>query len=132
MRDRHPRLHGRRHDADNGIASKPPTRDNAQRMGQLLHCYAEGRDGAWEAFCLDLDLAVQGETFEEVYHSLAKAIELYVDSVSDLPERDRTRLLNRPAPLSLRLRFVWMALKEFLFGRSGPEMQHQFTLPTPA
>ncbi len=101
-------------------------------MNRLLHCYAEGRNGAWEAFCLDLDLAVQGESFEEVYRSLAKAIDLYVESVGDLPEPDRKRLLHRPAPLSLRMRFIWMALREFLFGRSGPELQHQFTLPAPA
>ena len=31
-----------------------------------LRCYAEGRDGSWEAICLDLDIAVQGGSFEGV------------------------------------------------------------------
>jgi predicted RNase H-like HicB family nuclease len=49
-----------------------------------LHCYAEGRNGDWEAICLDLDIAVQGGSFEEVFGSLREAISLYLESVADL------------------------------------------------
>ena len=45
-----------------------------------LRCYAEGRDGDWEAICLDLDIAVQGSSFEEVFRSLQEAISLYLET----------------------------------------------------
>ncbi|WP_256445687.1 hypothetical protein [Skermanella sp. TT6] len=44
-------------------------------MRRAFACIAEGRDGEWEAFCLDLDLAVAGTSFEEVYRDLNKAID---------------------------------------------------------
>ena len=68
-------------------------------MRRLLHCYAEGRDGEWEAICLDLDVAVQGKSFADVYDSLNKAIALYLESVRDLPEAERESLLQRRVPL---------------------------------
>jgi predicted RNase H-like HicB family nuclease len=63
-----------------------------------LRCYAEGRDGDWEAICLDLDIAVQGRSFEEVFSSLQEAISLYLESVADLPADEQEALLHRPAP----------------------------------
>ena len=101
-------------------------------MERTLHCYAEGRDGKWEAICLDLDVAVQGESFEEVYHSLHKAVSLYLESVLTLPEDQRSHLLKRPAPLSVRWKFFTLAFRS-LFGdydRGG--QHHQFTLPCAA
>ena len=53
-------------------------------MARILHCYAEGRDGDWEAICLELDVAVQGGSFEEVFRSLREAIALYLETVADL------------------------------------------------
>jgi hypothetical protein len=75
-----------------------------------VHCVAAGHDDQWEAFCLDLDLAVQGNSFEEVRNSLNKAINVYVKSASAQPEPDRTRLLHRKAPVLVRLRWVLLAL----------------------
>ena len=68
---------------------------------RTLHCYAEGRDGEWEAICLDLDIAVQGRTFEEVFGSLQEAISLYLETVADLPADQQPPLLHRPVPLRL-------------------------------
>jgi len=70
---------------------------------KTLHCYAEGQDGDWEAICVDLDIAVQGRSFEEVCGSLRAAIELYLDSVADLPAAERRPPLHRPAPTSVRV-----------------------------
>lgn len=100
-------------------------------MRKVLRCYAEGRDGEWEAFCLDLDIAVQGRSFEEVFRALGEAIALHVEAVSELSESDRARLLNRPAPLSLRLRFLGHALRA-LFTRDDDGYHHHFTLPCAA
>lgn len=79
----------------------------------IVRCYAEGHDGQWEAFCLDLDLAVQGESLIEVQDSLNDAMCGYLEYVSTLPARDRKRLMNRKAPLSLRLRFLALVIRSF-------------------
>jgi len=101
-------------------------------MARTLRCYAEGRDDSWEAICLDFDIAVQGESFTEVLDSLNEAISLYLDSVSELPEEERASLLNRPAPWSVRTRFLRFAVRSFFAeGDDGP-YRHQFTLPCAA
>ncbi len=98
-------------------------------MARTLRGYAEGRDDAWEAICLDLDIAVQGASFTEVLDSLNEAISLYLDSVSELPEDERASLLDRPAPWSVRTRFLRYAVRSFFaVGDDGP-YRHQFTLP---
>lgn len=58
-------------------------------------CCAEGKDGRWQALCLDLDIAVQGSSFDEVVHSLNDAMALYLETVADLPAEDRERLRHR-------------------------------------
>ena len=68
-------------------------------MKRLLRCCVERGQGKWEAFCIDFDLAVQGDPFEEVYQSLNIAIADYVERVRELPIPDRDRLLRRRAPL---------------------------------
>lgn len=108
-----------------------PIRDSGMHEPRTLHCYAAGRDGDWEAICLDLDIAVQGESFEKVFQSLSQAIALYTDSLRDLPEADQTRLLYRPAPLSVRLKFLAHAFAGLLRRRSD-RFHHQFTMPLTA
>ena len=98
---------------------------------RTLHCYAFGRDGEWEAICLDLDIAVQGESFESVFRSLREAIELYLASLRDLPEADQQRLLHRPAPLPVRLKFLWQTVSGVMSGQSD-RFHHQFTMPLAA
>ncbi len=44
----------------------------------LVHCYAERKDGQWQAFCLDFDLAAQADTFEEVRAKLDAMLDDYV------------------------------------------------------
>lgn len=95
---------------------------------RIIHCYAEGRGNAWEAFCLDFDLAVQGRTFEDVYQKLNDQIVLYIEHVATLPEADRTRLLNRSMPFTLRAGFFWRFLLSSLFQRDG-KSRHEFTRP---
>jgi predicted RNase H-like HicB family nuclease len=97
-----------------------------------VHCYASGRDGDWEAICLDFDIAVQGKSFEEVFQLLNEAIAVYLESVNGLPEQERIRLLRRSAPLAVRLKFLGEAVR-WLFGdRHDDRYHHQFTLPVAA
>ena len=80
-------------------------------MQRYLRCYAEGQNNEWEAFCLDLDLAVQGESFTEVHDALLADIYDYVEYASSLPKPEAKRLLNRRAPFLDRWRFLWYALR---------------------
>jgi hypothetical protein len=92
---------------------------------------AQGRDGDWEAICLDLDIAVQGESFDEVAGSLHAAIATYYsDARAEEPDA-RRRLLNRKAPLAVRFgylaRFFWAALTA-----RDDATRHGFTVPCAA
>ena len=97
-----------------------------------LRCYAEGRDGDWEAICLDLDIAVQGGSFEEVFSSLQEAISLYLETVTDLPPQEQRALLHRPAPFPVRLKFLTHALRGLFADSDGDRQRHQFTMPLAA
>jgi predicted RNase H-like HicB family nuclease len=99
-------------------------------MRRLLHCYAEGRDDEWEAICLDLDVAVQGRSFAEVYDSLNQAIALYLESVRDLPAEERARLIHRPVPLGVRLRIFFRLVGALIAAKGDPRgpQRADFTL----
>jgi hypothetical protein len=97
-----------------------------------LHCYAEGRNGDWEAICLDLDIAVQGGSFEEVFGSLREAISLYLESVADLSPEERRDLLQRRAPFPIRFKFLAHALRGLFANSDGDRQRHQFTVPLAA
>jgi predicted RNase H-like HicB family nuclease len=99
---------------------------------RTLHCYAEGRNGDWEAICLDLDIAVQGGSFQEVFSSLREAISLYLETVTDLSPQERRALLHRPAPFPMRHRFLTPALRGLFVGSNGDRQRHQFTVPLAA
>jgi predicted RNase H-like HicB family nuclease len=99
---------------------------------RTLHCYAEGRDGEWEAICLDLDIAVQGRSFEEVFASLQEAVALYLETVADLPPEERRPLLHRSAPLSVRLKFLAHAVRGLFSDHDGHSHRHQITMPLAA
>ena len=104
--------------------------ENEHMIELVLRCYAEGRDGDWEAICLDLDIAVQGSSRNDVVAKLEDAIELYIDSLSDLPESDRVRLLRRPVPLGLRLKIYLKVLRAmFLRHRHDDSFHVQFDVP---
>ncbi|HEX9767647.1 MAG TPA: hypothetical protein VGA50_00620 [Kiloniellales bacterium] len=101
-------------------------------MRKVLRCYAEGHDGDWEALCLDLDIAVQGSSFEEVFNGLNEAIHVYIESALELSSSDARRLLNRPAPLHLRLEFLWRSLLDVFNSNKNGRLRHSFTLPCTA
>lgn len=99
----------------------------------LLRCYAEGRPGAWEAICLDFDVAVQGPSFEAVDKDLREAIGLYLEEIADYPAKDRARLLNRKAPLLMRLKYLWCMIRSGNDGDNNtPKERHEFTFPASA
>ena len=78
-------------------------------MRNLL-CFAKGRDGSWEALCVDYDIAVQGASFFEVQYDLADAISDYVAAAKEQDEQTRDKLLARRAPLWVRLKWTGRVL----------------------
>lgn len=68
-----------------------------------LRCYARGLDDEWEAICLDLDIAVQGHSLEEVKRLLNQSISSYLHDIQSESPADRKRLAHRRAPLSVQI-----------------------------
>jgi predicted RNase H-like HicB family nuclease len=101
-------------------------------MRRILHCHAFGSDHQWQAICLDLDLAVQGGSFEEVFQLLKEAIAFHLEGISELPEADQRRLLNRRVPWLVRLRFALAAAMMGWRDRGDGPFAHRYTMPAPA
>ena len=94
-------------------------------------CYAHGRPGDWEAICIDLDLAVQGASFDDVRALLNSCIETYVqDALRETPEAAE-KLMHRRAPLSVRLKHAFAYLASILRSRNddGRDYQAGFDVP---
>ena len=69
----------------------------------IIRCFAERKDGVWQAFCLNFDLAVQGESFVEVKEKIGDMIADYVfDALAGEDMAYAPQLLKRSAPL-----FLW-------------------------
>jgi hypothetical protein len=76
----------------------------------LLRCYAEKVGNQWQAFCLYLSLAAQGDTFAEVKDKLDAMV---VEYVYDAPGDDRDyaeQLLTRRAPLRDWIKYYWYSV----------------------
>ncbi len=86
-------------------------------MQRELRCCAYGGGTAWQAICVDLDIAVQGASFDEVRTSIATAIEIYLETVADMPAEERTAFLCRRSPWHVRVKLSIMAWLQGLFGR---------------
>jgi hypothetical protein len=75
----------------------------------VLRCYAEKFDHQWQAFCLDLNLAAQGDSFPDVHRKLDAMICEYVtDAVVGQDKEYAEQLLNRRAPLYFWWRYHWI------------------------
>ncbi|MEO6717060.1 MAG: hypothetical protein ABIM50_07405 [Novosphingobium sp.] len=97
-----------------------------------LQCFAHGRDGDWEAICIDLDIAVQGTSFQEVQSTLNDAVRSYASLVSNEDPVTRANLLNRKAPWHVIAKlWIGILISGILDGRRGEE-QASFPLPCPA
>lgn len=77
-----------------------------------LTCYAWGKPGDWEALCVDLEIATQGSSFEEVREDLCLAVEDFLDYAAELPEIERQAVLSVRAPWRLRAQ-LWLLNKCF-------------------
>ena len=95
-----------------------------------VHCFAHGTPGEWEAICVDFDIAVQGSSFEEVRSLLDDAVRSYVEDACAERPAVANRLLNRRAPLSVRVKLAVSYVCHLLSRtREDREYQAGFDLP---
>ena len=103
-------------------------------MQRVLRCYAEGKGTRWEAICLDLDIAVQGESLREALDELTSAVQFHVEHILSLPQQEQDRFWNRRAPMSMRLRFLWHVLVSTFrsYRKSNGKERAELLIPCPA
>lgn len=95
--------------------------------------YAHGKAGDWEGLCLDLDIAVQGTSFEEVRDLLIEAVSTYAEDARKESPRDARHLLSRRAPLATRVKYIALFLAHLAStASSNAELRAGFDLPCPA
>ena len=78
-----------------------------------LRCYAYGSGASWEAICVDLNVAVCGNSQREVRASLGTAVDLYLETVATLPAAERDEFLSRRAPWHTRAKLAilpWLSV----------------------
>lgn len=72
----------------------------------LLRCYIIKYKDQWQAFCIDLNLAAQGDSLIEVKAKLESMIETYVyDALVGDDKEYADQLLNRKAPFKFQLTY---------------------------
>jgi hypothetical protein len=84
-----------------------------------LKCYAYREGDAWEAICVDLDIATFGTSLDEVKQSLATCIELYLGRVAELPAHERSDFLARKSLWHLRAKLAFTTWLSCLRGAAG-------------
>ena len=74
-----------------------------------LKCYAYASGPSWEAICVDLNVAVCGDTRRKVRASLRTAVDLYLKTVATLPAAEQNRFLSRRTPWHTRAKLAILA-----------------------
>lgn len=108
--------------------------EGQKSLVKYVWCVAKGNEAeGWEALCVDLDIAVSGQSFDEVRNNLNAAIESYVeDAMKEDPAICR-ELLSRRAPLYVRLGWNLQFLLHSMFGkRQDHDLRAGFDVPCPA
>lgn len=84
-------------------------------MEREFLCFAHGDETGWEALCVDLNIAIQGATFDEVQEQLERAVASYIKDALAEDEDTCRKLLSRMAPwhvtAGLTLKLIWERLK---------------------
>ena len=93
-------------------------------MDVNLKCYVYGGGASWEAICVDLNVAVCGNSQREVQASLRKAVDLYLETVAALPAAEQRGFLSRRAPWHTRTKLAILTWLSTL--RSGPDRSQAF------
>lgn len=93
------------------------------RANQLvLRCYAERTGDLWNAYCLDLSLGTQADSFDEAKKKLDLQIGEYVRDAfaGGQDQAHGVYLLTRKAPFSMWLKYWGMKALIHLVGKKHP------------
>mgnify|MGYP003388141686 FL=1 len=103
-------------------------------MKNLIRIYAEGQDKLWKVVCLDFDVAVRGDSFQDALESLDIAMSEYVQYIRRLPEDEQSALLGRKAPFALLIKFAWLVFQAIFKPNSNGDGEGSagIMLPSPA
>lgn len=90
-------------------------------VSMVLRCFAEKKANVWQAFCIDLNLAVQGNSLHEVKLKLHAQIGEYLYDALVGPDKEYAeQLLSRRAPLLFRARYyVYKTLSRIAWAHNG-------------
>jgi hypothetical protein len=99
----------------------------------LAQGYVFGSGRHWEGVCLNLDIAVQGESLDETKALLFEMIGDYLSLASAVPFSEQARMLSRKAPFFVRARYHAAYIRDSLLSRKNiPDrigfMQHMGSL----
>lgn len=92
-----------------------------------VRCYAYGAGNDWQAICVDLDIAVDGDSLREARNSLVSCIELYLERIAELPEEEQKQYLARKSPWLVRSKLAYKAWLSNIMSRSAFQ---EFTIPS--
>lgn len=96
----------------------------------ILRCYAVKRDQHWEAFCIDLCLAVQGDSINDVKSRLNAQITSYVEEALTIDRQHAAYLLSRKAPLKQRIEYgIIRAMRHFHVLHNGIRQAFKTIMP---
>lgn len=97
----------------------------------LLRCYAQQKEGQWQAFCIDFSLAAQADSFAEARHKLeGMIVEYLTDALVGQDRAYAEQLLGRRAPLYQRLTYTYYCILHSV-GLLRDELRRWFIEPIP-
>lgn len=79
----------------------------------VLRCFVEKRRNIYQAFCLNLNLAVQGDSVADVKERLESMIGDYLEDAHGVDKAHKEYLLGRRAPLSIFARYYWLRVRSW-------------------
>lgn len=100
-------------------------------MANIVRCFAERKDGQWQAFSVEFGLAVQGDSFQDVRQKLHEQLEDYVREAHTIDAEFKEQLLARCAPLSVRVKYHFAAAMLWLRQASLPSRRQVFSERVP-
>lgn len=93
----------------------------------VLRCFAEKVGNQWQAFCIDLNLAAQADTFPQAKEKLESMVSSYLYDIFEGDDKEHAEdLFPRLAPLSIRIKYAkYWALDRVRNAVRGPVKRHQ-------
>lgn len=106
--------------------------EDMNRKNDSFLCFAHGGRDGWEAICIDLDIAIQADSFEEARAVLVEAIHEYYQAALQEAPAIRGSLLDRRSPFWTTFGLTMKLIAFNIFRGSKREAQASFPVICPA